>query len=307
MALHPQVQALLDMMSQAEMPAPETLDPATMRAAFNMPMAGDVEAVASVNNRRIPGAAGEMAVRIYTPEGQGPHRLLVFFHGGGFVIGSLDTHDAQCRVLANAAEAVVVSVDYRLAPEHPFPAAPEDAYTALCWAAEHAAELSARPETLAVGGDSAGGALAAAVCQMSQDRGGPAIAYQLLFYPVTDNNFETSSYLENAEGYFLTRTWMQWFWDHYLAAPGDVEKDYCAPLRRKDFSGLPPASVMTAQYDPLKDEGESYARALEAAGVPVQYRCWEGMVHGFTGFLQGVDAAREGLLSMAAEYRAAVA
>lgn len=303
MALHPQLQPILDMMSQAGMPPLESLQPSQARAMMDMPMGTEVEPVAGVDNRIIPGPGSDLAVRIYTPEGEGPHRLIVFFHGGGFVLGTLDTHDGLARALANSAGAVVVSVDYRLAPEHPFPAAPEDCYAATVWAAQHAASLGARPETLAVGGDSAGGALAASVCQMSADRDGPAIAYQLLFYPVTDCDFETVSYRDNGEGYFLTRSMMQWFWDHYLAKPADADQPYCAPLRRANLSGLPPASVVTAEYDPLRDEGEAYGQALADAGVPVHTRRWDGMIHGFASFLDVVDSARGAVGQATTEYR----
>lgn len=306
MAVHPQIQPILDMMSQAGMLAIETQEPAAVRAMMDLPMGAETEAVAKVEERSIAGPAGSLALRIYTPVGSGPHRLVVFFHGGGFVVGTLDTHDALARALANTAGAVVVSVDYRLAPEHPFPAAPEDCYAATEWVANHAGELGARAETLAVAGDSAGGALAAGVCQMSADRQGPSIAYQILLYPVTDCNFETGSYRDNAEGYFLTRAMMEWFWGHYLAAPADADRPYCAPLRRGDLTGLPPASVVTAQYDPLRDEGEAYGVRLAEAGVEVRSHRWDGMIHGFVSFLDGVDSARQALAQAADEYRQAV-
>lgn len=306
MAIHPQVQPILEMMNQVELPPLDTLDPAALRGMMDQPMAGgEPESVAAVTDRIIAGPAGDLSVRIYTPAGTGPHRLVVFFHGGGWVVGTLDTHDGLARALCNSAGAVVVSVDYRLAPEHPFPAAPEDCYAATAWAAEHASELGARAETLAVAGDSAGGALAASVCHMSADRNGPPIAYQMLFYPVTDYHFDTPSYRDNAEGYFLTRPMMQWFWDQYLAAPEQADAPYCAPLRRRLLEGLPPASIITAQYDPLRDEGDLYGRALAEAGVPVQYRCWEGMIHGFVSFLDMVDSAREAVGQVTAEYRQA--
>lgn len=305
MAVHPQIQPILEMMSQPGIPPLETLEPAAARAMMDMPMAGNVEAVAKVENRSIAGPAGDLAVRIYTPEGDGPHRLVVFFHGGGFVLGTIDTHDALARALTNRADAVVVSVDYRLAPEHPFPAAPEDCYAAVQWVAEQAGQLNARVETLAVAGDSAGGALAAVVCQMSADRGGPAIAYQMLLYPVGDCDFETASYRDNGQGYFLTRPMMEWFWRHYLGT-ADAGQPYCAPLRRASLAGLPPASVVTAEYDPLRDEGEAYGQALAAAGIDVHARRWDGMVHGFMSFLDAVDDAREAVAQVADEYRSAV-
>ncbi len=299
MPLHPQVQVMLDAMSQMDMPPIETLEPAAVRAMMNQPMSVGAP-VARVEDRRIPGPVGDIPVRIYWPGEGSAKRLVVFFHGGGFVLCNLDSHDAQARLLALAADAVVISVDYRLAPEHPFPAAQEDCYAATCWALEHAAELGARPETLAVAGDSAGGCLAAAVCLMARDRGGPAIAYQMLIYPVTDAAMDTASYRDNAEGYFLSAGMMAWFWGHYLASPEDATA--ASPLRAGNFAGLPPASVITAEYDPLRDEGAAYAQALQQAGVEVSYRCWEGMIHGFSGMLGAIDAAEQSLRAIAEEY-----
>jgi len=305
MAVHPQVQALLERMSQAPMPELDSLTPEALRSMMDQPMAqGEPEPVAGVEERTIPGPAGELPVRIYRPEGPGPHRLLVFFHGGGWVVGTLDTHDGLARALCNAASAVVVSVAYRLAPEHPFPAAPEDCYAATRWAAEHAGEWHARADSLAVAGDSAGAALAAVVCQMSADRQGPELACQLLLYPVADHDFDTPSYRDNGEGYFLTRSMMEWFWSQYLGGDASLaEAAYCAPLRRHSLAGLPPAMVVTAEYDPLRDEGDRYAQALAAAGVAVEHRCREGMIHGFASFLDLVDAARETVAELAEFYR----
>lgn len=290
MALHPQIQAILDSIGKRSPPVWDTVEPATVRAAMDRPADGPVEPVGSVQNRTIPGAEVDIAVRIYTPQGNGPHRLMLFYHGGGFVMGNLETHDGLARSLCNAANSVVVSVAYRLAPEHPFPAGCEDCYAALCWAAAHAEKLGTRVQTLAVAGTSAGASMAAVVCQMSADRNGPAIAYQLLYYPMTDCDFERPSYRENSEGYFLSRSMVQWFWRHYLTDPVDADRPYCTALRRRDFRELPPATVITAEYDPLRDEGQAYAEALASAGVPVHAQCWKGMIHGFVGFRQVDDA-----------------
>jgi acetyl esterase len=237
--------------------------------------------VASVEDRVIPGPVGDLPVRIYTPASEAPRPVMAYFHGGGFVFCSIDTHDGTCRRLANATGAVVVNVEYRLAPECPFPAATDDCYVATVWTHEHADELGADPSRLVVAGDSAGGNLATVVAQMARERGTPPIAFQVLVYPVIDAACDSPSYAQNAEGYFLEKRDMQWFWDQYLGADGNGADPLVSPCRATDLSGLPPAVVITAEYDPLRDEGEAYAAALEAAGVPVTMRRYDGMIHGF--------------------------
>ena len=259
--------------------------------------------VAAVKDLEIPGPAGPIPVRVYRASEQEERPVLVYLHGGGWVICSLETHDVTCRQLANAADCVVVSVDYRLAPEHRFPAAPEDCYAALCWSARNAESLGGDPRRLAVGGDSAGGNLSAVVSLMARDRGGPRLCHQLLVYPVTDHAFDTDSYRENAEGPLLTRAAMQGFWGHYLAREEDGRHAYASPLRAQDVAGLPPAHVITAEYDPLRDEGEAYARRLAAAGVPVVQSRYDGMIHGFFGFTDLIDPAREAVEEAARELR----
>lgn len=281
MTLNPQLKDILDMLNSMDMPDLDEVTPEEMRSMMDLPLDGEPEPVGRVENRTIDGADGPLKARIFRPEGEGPFPLMAFFHGGGFVIGDLDTHDGLCRSLCNAIGCVVVSVDYRLAPEAQFPAAPEDCYTATIWCADHADELQADADRLIVAGDSAGGCLAAAVAQMVRDRGGAAIAHQLLMYPVMDRNFERESYLTNAEGYFLTREMMQWFWRHYLRDEADARNPYAAPLQSEDLDGLPSATVITAGYDPLRDEGKAYADKLAAAGVDVSYRCFDDMIHGF--------------------------
>ena len=282
MALDPVIQQLLEGMAAAGGPALGSQDVAATRAAFdNMPLPRKEIALASVENRKIPGPASEIPVRIYQPHGGGVKPVLVYLHGGGWVIGTLDSYDATCRELAQGAGCVVVSVDYRLAPEHRYPAAPEDCYAAVKWVAANAASLGADPQRLAVGGDSAGGNLSAVVAQMARDRRGPAIRFQLLIYPVTDADFTRRSYVDNAEGYLLTTASMHWFWDHYLPSKSQRAEPYASPLRAPDLTGLPAAWVCTAEFDPLRDEGEAYAKRLQDAGVSTTLTRFDGLIHGF--------------------------
>lgn len=250
--------------------------------------------VHSVENLMIEGPAGAIPVRIYRPSAV-PAPVHVHFHGGGWVIGDLDTHDRDCREICVGADCIVVAVDYRLAPEYIFPAAPEDCYASLCWAAANLDNLGALPGPVSVGGDSAGGNLAAAVALMARDRNGPAIAMQLLIYPVTDAKMESQSYRDNADGYLLSRTMMSWFWDHYCPDLALRADPLASPITAEDLSGLPPALVMTAEFDPLRDEGEAYAERLMAAGVDVEVRRFEGLVHGFFSQAGFIEAAREGV------------
>ena len=270
---------------------------------LRMPLEPDP--VARVEDRRIPGPAGEIAVRLYAPED--PRGLVVYFHGGGWVIGSLETHDLPLRTLANEAGCSVLSVDYRLAPEHRHPAAVEDGYAAVCWAAENAAELGADPARLAVGGDSAGGNLAAVASLLARERGGPALCFQLLVYPVTDHDFARPSYAENASGYFLERDDMRWFWDHYLPDAAARDGMTASPLRVRDLSGLPPAHVITAEFDPLRDEGEAYAARLREAGVPVTHTRYDGQIHGFFAMAALIPRGRDAIAEAGAKLRAAFA
>lgn len=282
MPLDPVARALLDQIAASSVPSLEVLPVAEARAVFEAMSRnrGDKLALARVEDRRIPGPAAEIPVRIYTPEGQTPLPVLVFYHGGGWVIGSLESHDGLCRALARAVPAVVVSVDYRLAPEHPFPAGMEDSYAALCWVAENAAALGGDPERIAIGGDSAGGNLSAAVTLLSRDQGGPKIAHQLLIYPATDLRGDTVSARENGAGYFLTREIMAWFARHYTTS-AQRQLPHASPLLAADHRGLPPATVITAEFDPLRDEGEAYGERLRESGVPVESMRYDGMIHGF--------------------------
>lgn len=219
----------------------------------------------------------------------------MYFHGGGWVLGDLDTHDGFCHALAKTSGCLVVSVDYRLAPEHRFPAAVEDAYAATKWVADNAVAIRADRGRLAVGGDSAGGHLAAVVALMARDRSGPRIDLQILIYPITDCNFDTPSYLENQDGYMLTRNLMQWFWNHFIENEVDARHPYASPLQASDLSNLPEALIITAEYDPLRDEGEDYGQKMAAAGVNVRVSRYPGMMHAFVRMLARLDAARDAL------------
>jgi acetyl esterase len=296
MPVDPQIQMLLDL--GAGLPELHTLSVEDARAQFAARDFAGLRKpeVASVVNRDMQGPGGSLGLRIYTPLGNGPFPLMVFFHGSGFVLCSLDTHDGMCRNLSAGTGCVVVSVDYRLAPEAKFPAAPDDCLAATRWAVANAAALGADPGRLFVAGDSAGGNLAAVTALRIRDEGGPRLAGQLLIYPVTDY-YEpgTPSMIENAEGYGLTRIGMIWFWNHYLAAPSDGVNPHASPFRAADLSRLPPALVVTAEYDPLRDEGEYYANRLRQAGVPTQMKRWDGMNHGFFFWPGVVDRASDAI------------
>jgi acetyl esterase len=296
MPVDPQAQAILDQIAEAGLPQSSDLsvdEARRMMIERRKLVNAAPDPVGRVENRAIPGPGGEIPIRVYAPSGAGPFPILVYFHGGGWVLGTLDTHDALCRALTNAAECVVMSVEYRLAPEHKFPAAAEDAYAATRWAASNGDALGADGSRLAVGGDSAGGNLAAAVTLMARDRGGPPLTHQLLIYPVTDRSFETRSYRDNADGYMLSRGDMIWFWDHYLSDEADADNPYASPLRAEDLRNLPSATVITAEYDPLRDEGEAYAARLREAGVSVESTCYPGMIHGFLANLAVIDAGKQ--------------
>ena len=292
MPVDPQIQALLD--KGAGVPATHTLPVEVARAQYEarIVLMAPAAEIAAVEERTIDGPGGPLRIRIYAPHGAGPFPLLVFFHGSGFVLCSLDTHDGMCRNLCAGGECVVASVDYRLAPEHKFPAGIDDCLHATRWAAAHAAALGANPGRVAVAGDSAGANMAAVTALRVHDEGGPALCGQLLLYPVTDYHTPgTPSYEENAEGYGLTRDTMKWFWDHYLNDESEATHPHASPLRAQDVSGLPPTLVITAEYDPLRDEGERYAKKLSAAGVPTILTRYDGVNHGFMFWVGVVDKA----------------
>jgi acetyl esterase len=309
MALDPQARALLDQMAAlGGLPINKLSVREARKQSIDMAaMQGAQEPVAIVEDRTLPGPAGTIPVRLYTPAIRGPLPVFVYLHGGGWVLGDIEGSDGFCRTFCNAAQCIVMSVGYRLAPENPFPAAVEDSYHAVLWASENAAGFGGDATRLAVGGDSAGGNLTAVVTLIARDRGQPALKYQLLIYPVTDAACDAPSYSENADGYFLTRDAMQWFWGHYIGKEVHRSNPLVSPLRAISLKGLPPALVITAEYDPLRDEGEAYAERLRAAGVPVQLTRYDGMIHGF--FMMGgvLDQGRRALEQAAAALLAAFA
>jgi len=309
MPLNPEAQAVLDQLTSSGVPPLHTLSVEGARQLIIdlFVTKADREPVGKVEDRQIPGPAGTIPARICTPRGAGPFPILVYFHGGGWVIGNIETHDAPCRTLSNAAECIVASIDYRLAPEHKFPAGPDDCYAATRWIAEHAAQIGGDARRIAVGGDSAGGNLAAVVAQTARDHGGPSLVFQLLVYPVTDHRFDTPSYRENADGYFLTKDAMEWFWNHYLGRPADGEQAMASPLRAKNLGGLPPAFIMTAEYDPLRDEAEAYAARLREAGVETKMTRYDGTIHGFFSMGNALTVAKQGMMDATSALRNAFA
>jgi acetyl esterase len=240
---------------------------------------GPGEPVARVEDRLIPAGEGALPIRIYSPDAAGPLPILVYFHGGGWTVGDLDSDDHHCRQLCSAADCIVVSVDYRHAPEHKFPAAPQDAYAATLWIYRNADSLGGDPQRLAVGGVSAGGNLAAVVSLMARESNQVRIRCQCLIVPTLDVLYEGPSHRDLAVGFGLERATMDWFRSLYLARPEDADHIHVSPMREPDLRGLPPALIVTAQYDPIRDEGLAYAERLRAAGVPVTYSCREGMIH----------------------------
>jgi acetyl esterase len=309
MPLDPQVKLLLDQIAAAPGPKLHTLAPADARRLtanmFRVPPER-AEKVFKVEDRQIPGPAGSIPIRVYTPEGIGPFPVLVFFHGGGWVICGLESHDGPCRALTNKVGCVTVSIDYRLAPEHKFPAGVEDCFAATKWVAEHAGELNVDATRLAVGGDSAGGNLSAVIAQLARDAGGPKIALQLLIYPATEAELDTYSH-KTFTDYFLTKEDINWFWGHYLRSPADRQNRRVAPALAKSLVGLPPALIITAEFDPLRDEGEAYGEKLRAHGVPVSVTRYEGMIHGFFSMYEVLDKGKQAIEESAAALRIAFA
>jgi len=306
------VQGVLDAIEAMDAPAYHELSAPEAREMRRglLDAADEPEGLAREYTRTVPGPGLELPVRVYEPEGDGSHPVVVYFHGGGFVLGTLDSRDRICRTVAREAEAVVVSVAYRLAPEHPFPAAVEDAYAATEFVAEHADEFGADPDRLAVAGDSAGGNLAAAVALAARDRDGPDVAHQALAYPVLDyRGDDHPSYEENAEGYFLEETGMAWFDDNYVDSWVHRANPYLSPLAAASHADLPPATVVTCGFDPLRDEGIAYADALDDAGVATTHRHYGDLIHGVMSMVVDpldVPSGHEVLADFAGDLRAAL-
>jgi acetyl esterase len=296
MNLHPQVRAMRDQRAADGVPQLYTLSLAEARRAdldSIRAAAGTGEPVASVVDLVYPGPAGDLPVRIYRPEAGSSFPVVVYYFGGGWTLGSIDTADGLARTLANAVPATVVVPGYRLAPEHPFPAAVEDCYATLQWVAATAPTFGGDPARIAVAGDSAGGNLAAVVSLLARDRGGPPLAGQALVYPNTDYTARDESLRTNVDPWLFNATSVEWYWSHYLRSPEDGSDPRVSPVLAPDHRGLPPALVVTAEFDPLRDQGERYAAVLAAAGVPVERRRYDGMVHGFFTMTGTVDAARD--------------
>jgi acetyl esterase len=299
----PQMQAVLDQLAKLGAKPLETLSPAEAR---KQPSPADAvmallksqgkstapEPVANVENKTFPGPAGAVPIRIYTPKGTGPFPVLLYIHGGGWVIADLDTYDASARALTNASGAVLVSTHYRQAPEHKFPGAHDDTWAAYEWVLKNARSFNGDPTKIALAGESAGGNMAAAITVMARDRKLQMPVHQVLVYPVTDHAFDTPSYQENANAKPLSKAAMQWFFGHYLKTPADGDNPRLAVVRTPNLKGLPPATVITAQIDPLRSEGEAFAKKLRAAGVKVHYQNFDGVTHEFFGMGAVVDKAR---------------
>ncbi len=309
--LHPQTQAMIDAMARMNLLPPDQLTVEEARAQFNRsraPFLAAPQEVGAVVNATIPGSVGAIPIRSYRPLSSRPDEALpalIFFHGGGWVFGGLDSHDPLCRELCNVGGCAVIAVDYRLAPEHRFPAAVEDAIAATRHVARHAKDLGVDAGRLAVGGDSAGGNLAAVAALTFRDQGGPRLKLQVLIYPVTDFAMDSPSYATIANGFTLTRERMRYFRASYLRGPEDIADWRASPLEAPDFSGLPPALVIGAAYDPLVDEGKAYADRLAGAGVPVRYSSYEGMTHGFLSVAGAIDVAHTAIAEAATGLRRA--
>jgi len=296
MPLHPKMTYFL-----SQIPSLQEQSLETIRNRNAMVPEGTLTSVHHIENEVISRKEGDIPIRIYTPEGEGPFPVFVFFHGGGFIYGDLETHDPMCRIICDHTHHIVIAVEYRLAPEHPFPAAPNDAYFATKWISEHASKWNGDASRLTVGGDSAGGNLSAVVALMSKEKGGPEISKQVLLYPTTDmragEKHRYPSYEKNGEGYFLTRQTMGLFSKLYLQNPDNANSSYASPMVATDVSGLPPALIITAEYDPLRDEGEQYGSKLQEAGIKTEVIRADGLIHGFFS-LFSLMGAKEDIIDL---------
>ncbi|MCY7347862.1 MAG: alpha/beta hydrolase [Pyrinomonadaceae bacterium] len=309
------MQGILDQMAKFKSPPIESLDYGNARntptfknaveemaaesattRAMNVAMPAMPEPVGKIEHILIPTReGGEVLARVFTPDGDGPFPVLVYFHGGGWVIANLDVYESSCRALCNAAEAVVVSVNYRMSPEAKYPAAVNDAYDATQWVIQNAATIGGDAKRVAVAGESAGGNLATVACLMAKDKGGRMPIAQLLVYPVTDTSMSQASYAENVDTQPLHTAMMTWFWNYYLENEGQKSEKYVAPLLADNLSGMPPTILITAEHDPLRDEGEQYAQRLADAGISVKSQRFDGVVHEFFGLAGAVSKAKDAL------------
>ena len=309
--LHPQIQDVLKAMAEAKLRPIEEMTPAEARAQVEATaQARNAEPlpVARVEERLIPGPAGGIRLRLYWPQTTMARPAIVYYHGGGHVIGSLDTHDLVARNLCAGSEAVVASVDYRMGPEHKFPAAVDDSFAALKWVHANAASLDADSDRIGVHGDSAGANLAAVVALLARDAGSPGLRLQSLVYPIADYSLAGDSYRKYGKGYgILTKAGMAWFRNHYLRGPEDAEDWRASPIKAPNLAGVAPAIVITAECDVLHDDGKNYADALSRAGVPVEYREYTGMIHAFFGMVPAVDDAMNAQRAVWAAFKRAFA
>ena len=309
MPLDPQAQKVVDALAALNLKPFRDSSPAEARESMRSRTAalGPFEEVPAVADHRVPVTGGEITVRVYKPAGMGPHPVLVFYHGGGWVIGDLYTHDGICRSIVNAAGCAVASVDYRLAPEFKYPVPVEDSYAGLLWVVANATRLGLDSARIAVGGDSAGGNLAAVMALLARDRRGPRLLLQILVYPVTNHDFGTASYRENGTGFVLTTDDMRWFWRHYLSREEQGREMTASPIRAKSLADLPPALVITAGCDPLRDEGDAYAARLRDAGVAVTLTPYPGKFHGYLSMTRILDQSRVLLDEIAGALKKALA
>tara|TARA_B100001559_G_scaffold278396_1_gene250334 strand:+ start:71 stop:991 length:921 start_codon:yes stop_codon:yes gene_type:complete len=291
MPLDPQMKNILDMLEGLNIPPNETLTPEEAREWRKTRPAPPGPEVGKVSEVSVEAGGVAIPVRVYEPVGSGPHPILVWFHGGGWVLGNIETADPLARRLCVESNCVVMSVDYRLAPETKFPGPVEDCYAVTDWASKQGDVYGGDVTRIAVGGDSAGGNLATVISILARDNDGPSIKFQLLVYPVTDYDFDNESYRANGEGYSLTRNGMMWFWDHYLSDLSESENPLAVPIKTPDLTNLPPALVITAEFDPLRDEGEAYAQKLKENGIPVTVTRYDGVVHGFFSMAPALDKA----------------
>ncbi len=302
MSLDPQIEAVLETIK--DQPAIDTLTVEDARSMAILPV--EVEPVGRTEDLTLPGPGGPIPARLYIPKGNGPFPCLVYFHGGGWVLGSIDAHDGFSRLVTNRGNCAVLCVGYRLAPEDPFPAAVEDAYAASAWISLHGASLDIDPTRIAVGGDSAGGTLATVTCYLARDRG-PRLVGQLLICPCTVIDYQSASRSDLADGPFMTRGELDWFYQHYLPDPADRVDPRASPLLIDNLSGLPPALILSAEYDPLRDEDRAYAERLREAGVPTIYSEYPGVIHNWVLFGQQIEAAAKGVHELTTWLRSTLA